>query len=339
MDATRAADPLYAPRPTATKVDVERWLGDVETVIRRAAHSDEPLLAKMVGDLIQAGGKRLRPRLALLAFAACGGTDPTRVVAAAAAGELIHTASLVHDDIIDRSPLRRGRPTLHVAYGIPHALVAGDFLFTQGFALAGQLPPEVVRVNADACIHLAEGEVLEQRLLDEEVTEESYLRIIRKKTAEPMRACLQAGSMLADAPPHIVEELGLYGLDVGIAFQIADDVLDIAGDPKETGKTVGQDARTGVLTLPVGLGEDASTSASADADRARSSASEFRRMARTTDPDELRRALQEAGAIDRARGVATKYVERAKARLAVLPDSEARDELAAVAESVVKRRK
>ena len=296
----------------------------VEEVLRRAIECEEPLLRKMVGEIVAAGGKRLRPRVALLAFDACGGGDPEPVIEAAAAFELIHTASLVHDDIIDQSPLRRGRPTVHTAYGLGHAIVAGDFLFTQGFALSGKLPKDVIAVTAEACVRLAEGEVMEQRLLAEEVDEERYLKIIAKKTAEPIRACAMTGAMLAGAPKSVVEALGHYGLEIGIAFQIADDVLDIAGNPEETGKVVGQDAKTGVLTLPVGLGEDAKT---------------FREMARGTDPEELRRLLQEAGAIDKAREVATKYAERAKARLAVLPDGPSKDALLAIADGVVKRRK
>jgi len=306
--------------------DIEALMERVEATIQRSVHSEEPLLAKMVGDLVRAGGKRMRPRIALLAFAACGGR-PERVEAAidaAAAFELIHTASLVHDDIIDQSPLRRGRPTLHVAYGVSHALIAGDFLFTRGFGLSGRLSREVISVTEEACVRLAEGEVMEQRLLAEEVDEERYLTIIVKKTAEPIRACAKAGALLADAPAEVVEALGQYGVEVGIAFQIADDVLDIAGDPAETGKVVGQDAKTGVLTLPVGLGNDAHT---------------FREMARTTDPEELRRMLQESGAIDKARAVATRYAERAKSRLSVLPPGPAKDELIALADSVVKRRK
>lgn len=307
-----------------TALDVEGALSRVERVIAQAIECQEPLLRRMVAELVTAGGKRMRPRIALLAFDACGGKDPEPVIDAGAAFELIHTASLVHDDIIDQSPLRRGRPTVHVTYGIPHAIVAGDFLFTQGFALSGKLPKEVVAVTAEACVRLAEGEVMEQRLLAEEVDEEQYLRIIAKKTAEPIRACAMTGAILAGASRDVVNDLGLYGLEVGIAFQIADDVLDIAGDPKETGKTVGQDAKTGVLTLPVGLGEDART---------------FREMARNTDPEELRRLLQDAGAIDKARAVATKYAERAKSRLAKLPASPAKDALTALADDVVKRRK
>ena len=306
--------------------DIGALMSRVESTIQRSVRSEEPLLAKMVGDLVAAGGKRMRPRIAVLAFAACGG-KPERleaVVDAAAALELIHTASLVHDDIIDQSPLRRGRPTLHVAYGVSHALVAGDFLFTRGFGLSGRLGREVIAATEEACVRLAEGEVMEQRLLAEEVDEERYLTIIVKKTAEPIRACAKAGALLADAPPEVAEALGQYGVEVGIAFQIADDVLDIAGDPKETGKVVGQDAKTGVLTLPVGLGSDAAT---------------FRAMAREADPEELRRILQESGAIDKARAVATKYAERARSRLAVLPPSAAKDELIALADSVVTRRK
>lgn len=313
-------------RTVATgSLDVERAMVQVEAAIQGAIRCDEPLLRKMVGELVMAGGKRMRPRIALLAFDACGGKpeDLAALVDAAAAFELIHTASLVHDDIIDQSPLRRGRPTVHTAYGLGHAIVAGDFLFTQGFALSGRLPKSVIAVTAEACVRLAEGEVMEQRLLADEVDEERYLEIIVKKTAEPIRACAKTGAILAGASADVVEAMGHYGVEVGIAFQIADDVLDIAGDPKETGKVVGQDAKTGVLTLPVGLGSDAKS---------------FREMARHADPEELRRLLQEAGAIDKARAVATKYAERAKSRLAVLPPSPAKDALVALADQVVKRK-
>jgi geranylgeranyl pyrophosphate synthase len=310
----------------ATGLDVEATLQRVETAIRGAIECDEPLLRRMVADLVLAGGKRMRPRIALLAFDACGGSPSQidAIVDASAAFELIHTASLVHDDIIDQSPLRRGRPTVHTAYGLGHAIVAGDFLFTQGFALSGRLPKEVIRVTAEACVRLAEGEVMEQRLLAEQVDEGSYLRIIAKKTAEPIRACAMTGAILANADRETVTALGAYGLELGIAFQIADDVLDIAGDPKETGKVVGQDAKTGVLTLPVGLGADAA---------------KFRELARATDPEELRRLLQEAGAIDKARAVGLKYAERARSRLDGLPASSARDELLRLTDGVVKRSK
>ena len=303
--------------------DVESTMKRVEVAIQGAIECDEPLLRKMVSELVGAGGKRMRPRVALLAFDACGGSDPAGVIDAAAAFELIHTASLVHDDIIDQSPLRRGKPTVHVAYGIPHAIVAGDFLFTQGFALSGSLPKDVIRVTADACVRLAEGEVMEQRLLAEEVDEEAYLKIIVKKTAEPIRACAMTGAILAGASRDVILAMGDYGLEIGIAFQIADDVLDIAGNPAETGKVVGQDAKQGVLTLPVGLGSEAAS---------------FRELARTTNPDDLRQMLQAAGAIDKARAVATKYAERAKSRLAALPSSASKDALIALADSVVKRK-
>jgi geranylgeranyl pyrophosphate synthase len=324
----------------APSLEVEAALKLVESAIQQAVDCQEPLLRQMVAELVRAGGKRMRPRIALLAFDACGGeaADLDKVVDAAAAFELIHTASLVHDDIIDQSPLRRGRPTVHVGYGMPHAIVAGDFLFTQGFALSGRLPKEVIRVTAEACVRLAEGEVMEQRLLAEEVDEESYLQIIAKKTAEPIRACAMTGALLAGAPADVVEALGLYGLELGIAFQIADDVLDIAGNTAETGKAVGQDAKTGVLTLPVGLGEARSGSEGEAGPQSGWDAKTFRAMARQTDPEELRRLLQEAGAIDKARAVAQKYSDRAKGRLAVLPPGPAKDALVALADSVVRRK-
>lgn len=307
-----------------TALDVDAALVRVEQVIARSIECQEPLLQQMVAQLVSAGGKRMRPRVALLAFDACGGRDPELAIEAAAGMELIHTASLVHDDIIDQSPLRRGRPTLHVSYGIPHAIVAGDFLFTQGYALSARMPKDLIGVTANACVRLAEGQLMEQRLLAEEVDEEQYLTIVAKKTAEPIRACAQVGAALAGAPKDLANDIGLYGLELGIAFQIADDVLDITGDPAETGKTIGQDAKRGVLTLPVGLGREARA---------------FRQMARTMDPAELRRTLQDAGAIDKARAVAAQYAARAKTRLARVPAGPAKDALLALADEVVERRK
>lgn len=307
-----------------TTLDIESALARVEAVIARSIECDEPLLRRMVADLVAAGGKRMRPRITLLAFDACGGKDPDLAIEGAAAVELIHTASLVHDDIIDQSPLRRGRPTLHVTYGIPHAIVAGDFLFTQGFALSARMPKDVIAVTAEGCVRLAEGEVMEQRLLADDVDEEQYLKIVAKKTAEPIRACAKTGALLGGADAETARLLGQYGMELGIAFQITDDILDIAGDPAETGKTVGQDARTGVLTLPVGLGEDAAT---------------FRALARTLDPEELRRRLESSGAIERARSVADTFAQRAKSRLAKLPASPAKDALLQLADDAVRRRR
>ena len=200
---------------------------------------------------------------------------------------------------------------------------AGDLPVPPGSTFAGTLPKDGIGVPAEACVGRGEGEVMEQRLLAEEVDAETYLKIIAKKTAEPIRACAMTGAILAGAHRDIIESLGLYGLEIGIAFQIADDVLDIAGNPAETGKVVGQDAKTGVLTLPVGLGADAQS---------------FRDMARRTDPEELRRLLQAAGAIDKARAVAQKYSERAKSRLVALPASPAKDALIALADSAVQRK-
>ncbi|MHB8604287.1 MAG: polyprenyl synthetase family protein [Thermoplasmatota archaeon] len=243
-------------------LDLERGLAEVEAMLRQECASDEPLVERMALDVIEAGGKRLRPRLGLLAFAAAGAprgvTGFTRDVLAAAAGiELVHTASLVHDDIIDGSPLRRGRPTLHVKYGLPHAIVTGDFLFTRGFGLSAQLDDESIRVTTVAITHLSEGEVLEQRLAGRSHDADAYLRIITKKTAHPLAACAHVGAHLAGASHEEARRFAAYGLDVGLAFQIIDDVLDVEGDPALMGKANGADAKSGLATLPRIVGVEA----------------------------------------------------------------------------------
>jgi geranylgeranyl pyrophosphate synthase len=283
---------------------LEDGLARVERVLGERVACDEPLLERMARDVLFAGGKRLRPRVALLAYAACGGGPdaPDALVDAAAAIELIHTASLVHDDIIDASPLRRGRATLHTTHGLGHGIVAGDFLFTQGFALSARLDAALVAITAEACTRLAEGEVLEQRLAGRpDVDVDAYLRVIAKKTAEPLRACGRVGAHLAAAPPTIVEAMGRYGLELGLAFQIADDLLDVVGDPRLTGKPVGLDKQAGVATLPDFL------------------------AARGGDP------------IAEARRFATRFVADAKRAIEGVPASDAKAELVALADTVVSR--
>jgi geranylgeranyl diphosphate synthase type I len=208
----------------------------------------------------QPTGKRLRPVFCLLCCEACGG-DWERALPAAAAVELVHNFSLIHDDIEDGDSTRRGRPTVWSVWGVPQALNAGDTLFTLAhlalFRLTDRgVPPETVlsalRILLTACLRLTEGQFLDLRFEgQEEVSVEDYLFMIARKTAELLSAACELGALVAGAPADVRERLRAFGHHVGIAFQIQDDILGIWGDPAVTGKPVGSDLRRGKKTFPV----------------------------------------------------------------------------------------
>lgn len=223
----------------------------VDARIREMVKSQERILTEASLHVIDAGGKRLRPTVTILAFRALGGTDIEKIADIAAGFELIHSATLVHDDINDGGTMRRGRETVYKKYGLHDAIVTGDFLFTKAFRLGGSFDKVVVETTADACARLAEGEILENKFRHKSnLTIDTYISVIERKTAQPIKAGAMVGAYLAGASPEEIEALGSYGMDLGIAFQIIDDILDFTGDPKKTGKAVGTDLKEGHLTLP-----------------------------------------------------------------------------------------
>jgi octaprenyl-diphosphate synthase len=243
------------PAPPATPLAlVAAELKRVEQRLSGLLNSREPLLNEIGHYLIGAGGKRVRPMVAILTFRACGGGDPTDIIDVATALELIHTASLLHDDIIDGSETRRGRASALRRFGLADTLVAGDFLFGQAFALCGRFDEKVISWATDACISLTEGEVMQGRFRhNPAVAVDDYLEMISRKTAALFAQGARIGSTLAGAPEEVVARMAECGFCVGMAFQIIDDVLDVEGDGNLTGKPVGVDMKEGNPSLPVVL--------------------------------------------------------------------------------------
>src|SRR5262249_38634715 len=226
----------------------------VERKIHETIRSREPRLAEIALHLRGAGGKRIRPLVAMSAFRACGGEAPGDMVDLGAALELIHSATLLHDDIIDAGEVRRGRASAYLKFGAADTLVTGDFLFSKAFQICGRFEDTIVRWASDACIALTEGEIMQARLRrNASVSVADYEEIIQRKTACLFRAGARIAARLAGAERARIEVLGRCGESIGMAFQLVDDLLDVVGDPSRTGKPVGIDLRDGNPSLPIVL--------------------------------------------------------------------------------------
>jgi octaprenyl-diphosphate synthase len=232
------------------KSDLDR----VNRLILERMQSPVALIPQVAGHIVAAGGKRLRPMLTLAAAHLCGYRGE-RHVALAAAVEFIHTATLLHDDVVDASDLRRGLATANAVWGNKSSVLVGDFLFSRAFQLMvedGSL--RVLAILSEASAVIAEGEVLQLVTAnDTETTEEAYLAVIQAKTAQLFAAASRIGAVLAERPAAEEEALASYGRNLGIAFQLVDDMLDYSARQAELGKTVGDDFREGKITLPVVL--------------------------------------------------------------------------------------
>ncbi|HXD90585.1 MAG TPA: polyprenyl synthetase family protein [Candidatus Binataceae bacterium] len=221
--------------------------------------SQEALISEISHYLIDGAGKRLRPLFILLVYRASGGADAKveDAIDAAIALELIHSATLLHDDIIDGGLLRRGKPSAFARYGAAASLVTGDFLFCRAFELCGRFEERLVQTAARACIQLTEGEVMEGRMRHHSAaTFDDYLEIITRKTASLFAAGGRVAADLAGGSPATIATMEKLGLAFGRAFQMIDDVLDIVGPEAKIGKPVGSDLRAGVLSLPAVIGMD-----------------------------------------------------------------------------------
>jgi len=208
-------------------------------------------VAEVSGQVVLAGGKRIRPIMVMLAYEIAGGEDLDEIIPFAMSNEFIHTASLVHDDINDESATRRGNDTIHSKYGQAKAIIAGDWLFSQGFGLGGRYDKEVVDVMAHYCSRLASAEFTQiDHILDLSTSPEDYLEIVSGKTAGPFAAGCKGAALIAKASQEACQKLFDFGMQIGIAFQLVDDLLDIRGDER-MGKPRGSDVYEGKMTLPI----------------------------------------------------------------------------------------
>jgi geranylgeranyl pyrophosphate synthase len=313
--------------PSQSLADVG-WLVDdllrVEGVMTDAVSSQvHPLVREAAMHLIKAGGKRLRPALVLLSSrAGRPGGPPTDL--AAAAIELVHIATLYHDDVIDETEVRRGVPTVHEKWGVEVAVLSGDYLFARGCALGADAGGEVPGILARAIGAVCEGQIVETAALNEPGRPvDDYIETIRLKTAALFRAACELGASTSGASEAQRNALTTYGENLGLAFQIVDDLLDILGDPAITGKRVGSDLREGVLTMPFLLAADRS-------DAARTLLGEGERNL-----DKVLPALRETSALEDTVSAAHRYGDEAKAVLLGLPAGEWRDVLATAVDGVL----
>lgn len=231
----------------------------VEARLAEQIRSREGLLTGISTYLIGSGGKRVRPAVTLLIFRGCGGRALDDIVDIATALELIHSASLLHDDIIDGSAVRRGKDSAFRRYGLANALVTGDFIFSRAFQLCGRFNAHVINWAAEACVALTEGEIMQGRFRhNPAVTRQDYFEIISRKTASIFQQGARIAAYLAGASESVIESVAECGYHVGMTFQVVDDLLDVEGNAERVGKPVGLDLRDGNPSLPIvlALGRD-----------------------------------------------------------------------------------
>jgi geranylgeranyl pyrophosphate synthase len=315
--------------------------GDLQRVSDRvvdAARVPYPQISGILEDIVRSGGKRLRPMLVLLAGRAWEYQETFETLVSAAAGvELLHTASLVHDDAVDHSAFRRGKPTLNSKVDTAAVILVGDYLFAQSAILAASTnSPRVVSVFSNSLGDICDGQLMEMMdARNPEQTERQYLARIYGKTASLFGCAAETGAIIGRAPEEAISALRGYGDDLGLAFQIMDDVLDLIGGAEQLGKPAGHDLLQSTITLPViyylaqlETGGRDWRDVQSIVDRSRQDDAFVA---------EVLERIRASGAVDQALDLANEYVDQAKARLTVVPDPETRDLLVELAETTIRR--
>jgi octaprenyl-diphosphate synthase len=319
---------LIEPIQTLIEADMRA----VDAMIRRRLESDVVLIRQVAEYIIAAGGKRLRPAMLLLSAGATGYTGPHHHELAAVI-EFIHTATLLHDDVVDESGLRRGRKTANAAFGNAASVLVGDFLYSRAFQMMLAVDDmRVMAVLAEATNTIAEGEVLQLLNVHNADTDEArYLEVVRRKTAKLFEAATRLGAIVGRASAATEEGLAQYGMHVGTAFQLIDDVLDYSGDLHETGKNLGDDLNEGKPTLPLIYAMREGSPAQAQTVR------QAIEQGGRDDFQAVLEAISDTGALDYAREQAKRESAVACAAIEHLPNSKYRDSLLQLADFAVNR--
>jgi len=304
----------------------------VNGVIRERLHSEVALVNQIAEYIISAGGKRIRPVLVLLVANAYSYKGSAHHELAAVV-EFIHTATLLHDDVVDESSLRRGRATANALFGNAASVLVGDFLYSRAFQMmVGLDNMRVMQILSDATNVIAEGEVLQLlNMHDPDVSQESYLQVIRSKTAKLFEAAAELGALIAGADDDAIAAAGEYGRSLGTAFQLIDDVLDYAGDASEIGKNVGDDLREGKPTMPLIYLMEHGTEEQRQLVRACIESGDEQHF------DTILAAITTGGALDYTRREAQVAAQRAIDAIAAMPDSRYKDSLLQLARFAVDR--
>jgi len=314
---------LQTPAPTANAADpTDTAMQRVDAVIRERLTSRVVLIDQISHYIIGAGGKRIRPRLVLLFCEALGFDGPEQHELAAIV-EFIHTATLLHDDVVDESALRRGRATANAMFGNAASVLVGDFLYSRAFQMMVAVNRlRVLEVLADATNVIAEGEVLQlMNIHDPDLAVADYLQVIRYKTAKLFEASARLGAVLAGAPPALEEACAGYGRSLGTAFQLVDDLLDYEGNSDELGKNVGDDLREGKPTMPLLIAMERAAEPERALIRHAIEHGEVHKL------PEILAIVKGTGALDATRSAALKEADDARLALAALPASRAREAL------------
>ncbi len=335
LAATSAQSPM--PRASSALALIAQDMQRVDAVIADRLSSDVPLVGHISSYIIAAGGKRIRPALLLLLSGALGYADPRKHQLAAVV-EFIHTATLLHDDVVDESTLRRGRPTANESFGNAASVLVGDFLYSRAFQMMVECGSmRVMEILAEATNVIAEGEVLQlMNMHDASLDQDNYLRVIRSKTAKLFEASARLAAVLAGSNTVIEEACATYGQALGTAFQIRDDALDYEGQASEMGKNLGDDLREGKVTLPLIVAMQRAEA---------KDAALIRRLIEQPDPTQLdahlesvMRIIEGTQALATTHQLAAQESARAKQALTLLPTSDFLPALQQLADQSVQRK-